>query len=303
MQLEYGIPQDKGATHLRFGIAKGFFKAEGIDLTLRVVFGGPEIARQYDNGELKIGEMGTPPATTALAAGFRFRIIASGVRRRALQYFVADKSIQNWSDLRSKRVGVLSKGSCSYWFARLVVQKHNLDPDKDLQIVGLGNRYPQIIDLFDSGELQAAVLSEPSLSIGEYRESFRMMKALNDPEFCPTMQWSVTVANRTFIEGNPDIVRAVIRGCKRSYHYCAENPEEFASFGANYYGIDKATMKRSMERERLDLHNDCMVDMPGLDLAIALQHRLGAFDTLIKATDITDLSYLPEDREIATVTS
>jgi ABC-type nitrate/sulfonate/bicarbonate transport system substrate-binding protein len=268
-----------------------------------VVFGGPEIARQYDNGELKIGEMGTPPATTALAAGFRFRIIASGVRRRALQYFVANNSIQNWSDLRSKRVGVLSKGSCSYWFARLVVQKHNLDPDKDLEIVGLGYRYPQIIDLFDSGELQAAVLSEPSLSIGEYRESFRMMKALNDPEFCPTMQWSVTVANRTFIDGNPDIVRAVIRGCKRSYHYCAENPEEFASFGANYYGIDKATMKRSMERERLDLHNDCMVDMPGLDLAIALQHRLGAFDTLIKATDITDLSYLPESREIATVTS
>jgi len=301
MQLEYGIPQDKGATHLRFGIEKGFFKAEGIDLTLRVVFGGPEIARQYDIGELKIGEMGTPPATTALAAGLRFRIVASGVRRRALQYFVADKAIRNWSDLRNKRVGVLSKGSCSYWFARLVVQKHNLDPDTDLEILGLGDRYPQIIDLFDSGELQAAVLSEPSLSIGEYRESFRLMKALNDPEFCPTMQWSVTVANSTFIERNPDIVRAVIRGCKRSYHYCADNPDEFASFGANYYGIDKATMKRSMEREHLDLHNDCMVDMTGLDLAIALQLRLGAFDTPIKATDITDLNYLPEVREMAAV--
>lgn len=294
LQLEYGIPQDKGATHLRFGIAKGFFRDEGIDLTLRVVFGGPEIARQYDSGELLIGEMGTPPATTALAAGARFRIVASGVRRRALQYFVAGPSIQNWSDLRNKRVGVLSKGSCSYWFARLVLQKHGLDPDRDLEIDGLNNRYPQIIDLFDRGELQAAVLSEPSLSIGEYRGSFRMMKALNEPEFCPTMQWSVTVANAAFIERKPEVVRAVIRGCKRSYHYCAENPDEFAAFGADYYGIDRATMERSMVREQTDLHNDCQVDMPGLDLAIALQHRLGAFKTPIRASDITDLRYLPD---------
>jgi NitT/TauT family transport system substrate-binding protein len=299
MQLDYGIPQDKGATHLRFGIAKGFFKEEGIDLTLRVVFGGPEIARQYDTGELKIGEMGTPPATTALAAGHRFRIVASGVRRRALQYFVAGDSIGQWGDLRNKRVGVLSKGSCSYWFAQLVLKSQGLDPDKDLEIVGLGNRYPEIIDLFFSGELQAAVLSEPSLSIGEYRNAFHMMKALNDPEFCPTMQWSVTVANETFIERHPELVRAVLRGCQRSYRYCAENPDAFAAFGADYYGIDKATMMCSMEREQSDLHYDCLVDMPGLDLAIDLQHRLGAFDTAIRAADITDLRHLPDGRELA----
>jgi hypothetical protein len=30
MQLEYGIPQDKGATHLRFGIAKGFSRQKAL---------------------------------------------------------------------------------------------------------------------------------------------------------------------------------------------------------------------------------------------------------------------------------
>ncbi len=293
IKLEYGIPQDKGATHLRFGIAKGFFRDEGLDLNLRVVFGGPEIARCYDSGELKIGEMGTPPATTALANGARFKIVGSGIRRRALQYLVANDDIKSWPDLKGKNIGVLSKGSCSYWFARLVLEGHGMDPDRDARIVGLGSRHAQVVELFESGELQAGVLSEPTVSIGEYRGAFRMMKALSEPEFCPSMQWSVTVANCDVIEHEPALVAAVLRGCKRSYQYSAEHDDEFAEFGAGHYGIDKATMLRSMERERTDLHHECVVDMAGLDLAIDLQHRLGAFAAPMRATEITDLRYLP----------
>jgi ABC-type nitrate/sulfonate/bicarbonate transport system substrate-binding protein len=293
MKLEYGIPQDKGATHLRFGIAKGFFRDEGLDLSLRVVFGGPEIAACYDSGELKIGEMGTPPATTAMAAGARFKIVGSGIRRRALQYFVARPEIGGWTDLKGANIGVLSKGSCSYWFARLVLQGRGLDPDRDANIVGLGPRYPQVVELFESGDLQAGVISEPTVSIGEYRDAFRMMMPLSDPEFCPSMQWSVTVANCDAIEREPSLVSAVLRGCKRSYQYCAEHDDEFATFGAERYSIDKATMLRSMERERADLHYGCIVDMEGLELAIGLQRRLGAFSAPIRASEITDLRYLP----------
>ena len=43
--LEYGIPTDKEALQLRLGIARGFFREEGIVLALKVIFGGPEIAR------------------------------------------------------------------------------------------------------------------------------------------------------------------------------------------------------------------------------------------------------------------
>ena len=33
--LEYGIPTDKEALQLRLGIARGFFREEGIDLAFR----------------------------------------------------------------------------------------------------------------------------------------------------------------------------------------------------------------------------------------------------------------------------
>ena len=91
--LEYGVPSDKVGMDIRFGIEKGFFANEGIDLSIRIIFGGPEIAAMYETGDLKIGEIGTPPATTALAQGAAFRIVGSGVRRRALQYFVARSDV------------------------------------------------------------------------------------------------------------------------------------------------------------------------------------------------------------------
>ena len=293
MRLEYGLPADKIGAELRLGIEKGFFRDEGIELSLRVIFGGHEIAAAYDSGELKIGEIGSPPATTAIAKGARFKIVASGIRRHALQYFVAAPSIGSWTDLKGKSVGVLSRGSCSYWFGRLVLQSQGVDPDKDLEMVGLGERYAKVVDLIEAGELHGAVISELNVSIGEYRKAFRILKALTEPEYCPTMQWMVTVANSTVIEREPSLVAAVLRACRRSYHYSVEHRDEFARFGASHFGIDVPTMLRAIERERGDMHYDCEVDLPGLDLAIDLQRRLGAFTTPLQAREITDLRHLP----------
>ena len=88
ISIEYGVPTDRCGLQLRLGIDKGFFRDEGIDLALRIVFGGPEIAKEFDSGRLKIGELGTPPGLTALAKGARFKIVGSSVRRGAVQYFV-----------------------------------------------------------------------------------------------------------------------------------------------------------------------------------------------------------------------
>ena len=291
--LEYGIPTDTCALQLRLGIARGFFREQGFDLTLRTIFGGPEIARAYDAGVLKIGELGTPPATTAIGRGARFKIVASSVRRRALQYLVAAPAIRDWGDLRGKTVAALSIGSCSYWFMRQVLQHHGLDPDADVKIVGLGERYPDVVGMFHSGELAGAVLSEPNVSIGEASGAFRVMRGLTDPAFCPDMQWSVVVAGPDTLAKEPDLIRAVLRGCQKSYHYAADHLDEWIAFGADYFGIGRKTMAKSIDHEMKGLHFDGEIDMRGLQQAIDLQVRLGALKQPLRAGDIVDLHFLP----------
>ena len=291
--VQYGIPTDKEAIQLRLGIARGLFHDQGLDLSLRIVFGGPEIAAAYDSGALKFGELGSPPATTVLSKGARFRIVGSSVRRRALQYFVAHPSITDWKDLRGKTAAALSIGSCSYWFMREVLGRHGLDPDHDLRVIGMGARYPRVTELFASGEVQAAVLSEPNVSIGEHSGAFRIMQGLTDPAFCPTMQWSVIVANQQTIAAEPDLVRAVLRGCVSSYRYAGAHPGELTAFGADYFGIPRATMEQSIAREADGQHTECELDLPGLRQAIDLQLRLKAFSVPLRVEDIVDLRFLP----------
>jgi NitT/TauT family transport system substrate-binding protein len=113
-KIEYGAPTDKNADAVRLGIEKGIFEQEGLDLSVKVVFGGPQIAAAYDSGELQIGEIGSPPAIDAMAAGLPVKIVASGCRQRAHMFF----GIGSFEELKGKRLGLLGIGSCPDWIAR-----------------------------------------------------------------------------------------------------------------------------------------------------------------------------------------
>jgi NitT/TauT family transport system substrate-binding protein len=286
--IDYGVPTDRCGLQLRLGIEKDFFREEGIDLSIRTVFGGPELAAEFDSGRLKIGELGTPPGLTALAKGARFKIVGSGVRRGAVQYFVASRRLAGWPDLLASKLGVLSRGSCSDWYMREVLMHHKLDPDVDVTIVGLGPRYPQVLDLLADGELDGAILSEPHVSMGEQSGLFNVWLGLNSLDYMPRMQWTIAVANDDLLEKEPNLVHAMLRGCKRSYRYAANNRDEWAAFGARHFRITQETMAKSIERELHDLHFDCEIDAEGLDGAIALQQKLGAVTRPIRLADIID---------------
>jgi NitT/TauT family transport system substrate-binding protein len=286
--ISYGVPTDRCGLQLRLGIEKGFFREHGIDLSLRVVFGGPEIAAEFDSGRLKIGELGTPPALTALGKGARFKVIGSGVRRGAVQYFVARPHMSTWSDLDGSNLGVLSRGSCSDWYMREVLRHYGVDPEADVTIVGLGPRYPEILTLLARGELNGAIISEPHVTIGEEAGYFKVWLGLNTWDVVPRMQWTIAVANDDALEHERDLIEAVVDGCRRSYRYAADNRAEWADFGARYFGISREAMMKSIDREFNDLHFDCEIDRDGMEAALALQRKLGSVTGHLRLADILD---------------
>jgi ABC-type nitrate/sulfonate/bicarbonate transport system substrate-binding protein len=289
--IEYGVPTDKCGIQLRLGIAKGFFRDEGLDLGLRIVFGGPEIASAFDSGMLKVGELGTPPGLTAIAKGARFKIVGSSVRRGAVQYLVVKPGITDWAGLAGARLGALSQGSCSYWFMRQILSHNGLDPDRDVTIVGLGARYPEVVEMIAAGELAGAIIAEPNVTMGEDRGVFRVWLGLNGVDYVPRMQWCIAVANTRTLEGDPGLVEAVLRGCRRSYRYAADHQDEWAAFGAAYFGMSRQAMSACIAREIGDLHFDCQIDIEGLEAAITLQQGLGSIDRRLAIGAIADLRF------------
>jgi ABC-type nitrate/sulfonate/bicarbonate transport system substrate-binding protein len=286
--LTYGVPTDRCGLQLRLGVEKGFFRDESIDLELRVVFGGPEIAAELDAGRLLVGELGTPPGLTAMANGARFKIVGSGVRRGAVLYFVARKQFASFADLKRARLGVLSKGSCSDWYMRELLRDRGLDPETDVTIVGLGQRYPQVVTLLSEGDLDGAIIAEPHVSTGEAAGYFDVWLGVSSCHFAPRMQWTIMVANNDLLLHEPDLIHRFLSACRRSYRYAAEHRAEWADFGARCFRIPRSTMMRSIERELPDLHFNCEVDMEGLAAAVALQQRLGSVPASLRMDDVID---------------
>ncbi len=109
---------------------------------------------------------------------------------------------------------------------------------------------------------------------------------MNGLDFAPRMQWTVAVANAGVLAADPELIAAVLRGCRRSYHYAADNRDEWADFGAHCFAIPRETMMKSIEREFDDLHFDCAIDVEGLRASVELQRKLGAVIKPLLLADI-----------------
>ncbi len=293
-KIDYGVPSGNDALTVRFGIENGIFEAEGLDLRMRVVFGGPEIAAAFDSGEVQIGSLGSPSGINAMASGKRFRIIASGCRQRAHMYLGVRKGISGYKALRGKKIGLLSIGSCPSWIVRKMLNHHGLDPDNDVTLVPLQNDYPRIIEFVEDGRIDACLATEPNLSIGEEKNVLDIWAAAYDAPYLPHFQWIVRVANSDLIERDPNLINTVLRGCRRAAHYAADHIDAFSLFIARYYGASDSAARRAVQRELPLYQLDCQLDMSGLQHSVDLLHEFGGIDQPMQATDFVDLRFLSD---------
>ena len=291
--IEYGVPSGNDALTVRFGIEEGVFSNEGLDLSIKMLFGGPEIAAAFDAGAVPIGSLGSPSGIPAMAAGKRFRVIASGCRQQAHLYLGVRKHIADYDDLRGKRIGLLSIGSCPSWIVHRMLAHHGLDANRDVTLVPLHDKYPRIIELMKEGEIDACLATEPNLAIGEERDILNVWAAGYEDVYLPDFQWIVRVANTDFIEREPETVSAVLRGCKASAHHAASNFNEFIRFVARYYEASESAVRRAMEREFPRYQLDCSLDMAGLKKSIDMLYELGGIDRPRSPEEFTDANFLP----------
>ena len=286
--IEYGVPSGNDALTVRFGVEQGLFAAEGLDLSIKTIFGGPEIAAAFDAGDVPIGSLGSPSAIPAMASGQRFRIIAGGCRQQAHLYLGVRADISDYDQLRGKRIGLLSIGSCPSWIVQKMLTENGLDAGRDVALVPLHDAYPRIIDLMEDGEIDACLATEPNLSIGEAKGILNTWAAGYEEQYLPRFQWIVRVANMVFMEREPETVKAVLRGCRTSAHHAARNIDMFCEFVARHYGASEDAVRRALQREVPRYQLDCAIDIPGLQNAIDMLFELGGIDRRMTPADVID---------------
>lgn len=289
----YGMPTARSAPSVQFGIAKGFFKDEGIELSVRAFHSGPAIAAALDSGELAFGHLGTPPALVAHSCGARFRAVGSGIKRKLHLYLGIRSSIEQLAALKGGRIGLLSMGSCDEWVGRRMLETHGLRAGLDVELVPVHDAYERIVGLIGERTIDGALAIEPSMSAGEEERILKIWAAAHDEPYLPVFQWNVIAASDELIQNDPALLKALLRAYVRSSHAARNLLDEFIAFVAEQFVLPLAVARRSILREIGHYELDGRIDHAGMQKAVELQASLGALQRPVNQSEFLDLRYLP----------
>ncbi len=258
---------------LYFGRRMGFFQEQGLSLEIRYFWGGPELARAVSRGQVLIGEMGLPPFLIGFSQGLPARVIGSSIVRQLDHYLVGRPDIERVEGLRGKKIGILSCGSCDDTFLRSMLRSSSLDPDKDVEIVSLGDAYGRI-ESFLSGKVDAGFLVEPFMSQAIGQGQVIILATVKD--YYPKYQWGIIFAHTRLLEENPALVGRAMNAFRRSCRAIKENPDEAASFGAQVFRLNKEVFRQSMLRGLESWELEAEPDIEGIKNCLAIQQEVGA---------------------------
>ena len=259
-------------------IEKGYFKDEGLDLTLVTGFGADKTMTAVISGEADIGFMGAEASVYAYQEGATDAVVNfAQLTQRAGNFLVAREEMPDfkWEDLKDKKVLGGRKGGMPEMVFEYILRKNGLDPQKDLTI-------DQSIDFGSTaaaftGDTSAdfTVEFEPSATALEKEGAGYVVASLGvDSGYVPYTSYS---AKTSYMEKNPEIIQKFTNALQKGMEYVqSHTPEEIAEVIApqfaetdldtvtaivkRYYDQDTWKSNLIFEKESFELLEDILED-------------------------------------------
>ena len=259
-------------------IKEGYFKDEGLDLTLVTGFGADKTMTAVISGEADIGFMGAEASVYAYQEGATDAVVNfAQLTQRAGNFLVAREEMPDfkWEDLKDKKVLGGRKGGMPEMVFEYILRKNGLDPQKDLTI-------DQSIDFGSTaaaftGDTSAdfTVEFEPSATALEKEGAGYVVASLGvDSGYVPYTSYS---AKTSYMEKNPEIIQKFTNALQKGMEYVqSHTPEEIAKVIApqfaetdldtvtaivkRYYVQDTWKSNLIFEKESFELLEDILED-------------------------------------------
>ncbi|HEV8725566.1 MAG TPA: ABC transporter substrate-binding protein [Candidatus Binatia bacterium] len=232
-------------TELQFRIAqmKGFYREEGLDLETLLI-----------RGSVGMQALIGGSVDYASAAG---SIIAAGVRGAPVKLvlivnskpqfdLVGQRDIKSVEQLKSKVVGISSRGGAVDLLTQLILTQHGLTPNKDVTSIVIGTP-EELATALRTGRIAACLLSPPRQLL-LYREGFSKLAYSGD--YLASYPSGGVGATDEKIRTNPTEVLAFVRASLKGLQYYSQHRTESIDIISKYLGVKDLTLAG----EVYDLH-------------------------------------------------
>lgn len=210
-------------------IEEGYFKEEGIDLTLVTGFGADKTMTAVLTDEAHIGFMGSESTIYTYAGDTKDYVVNfAQLTQRAGNFLVSRTPIDNfsWDMLKGSTVLGGRAGGMPEMVFEFILKKNNIDPVSDLSI-------DQSIDFgstaaaFSGGQGEFTVEFEPHATSLEAKGDGYVVASLGeDSGYVPYTAFS---AKKSYLEANPEVIQSFTNALQKGMDYVASHtPEEIA---------------------------------------------------------------------------
>jgi NitT/TauT family transport system substrate-binding protein len=198
----------------------GLFAREGLDDQIIFIPSATQLAQVTVAGDVDIASLGGGPMIAAVLSGADLKIIGNNVNKMIFSVHTKPE-VKSIEELRGKRIGVTRFGSSSDVSARYALRKFNLDPNKDVILLQLG-QMSSIFGALKSGAIEAGMVSPPTQFLSE-KIGFKELVSVTDMDFAyPNPAMAVP---GDLIRKKPDLIDRFMRAYVRGIHRARQDRE------------------------------------------------------------------------------
>jgi NitT/TauT family transport system substrate-binding protein len=276
------------------GMAKGFFKKHGVDITgILTSAGGGTSVRNTLAGDLPFGEVALPAAILAINSGQPIKMISGGVETVADILWITqpDSPFNSIKDLAGKKVAFTSPGSVTNMLILMCLKAAGMEP-KDVKLLPAGDNGANLAAVLNRA-VDAGMNGEPL-----YSENRAKIKPVFWSKDCgpPEMTQTVGITTTEFAATGGAKLRAIIAARREAVEYIIKNPDESADIVAKAYNGDPK-IYRDVFRHFVEIKyfGDGRFNFKGMDRMAEGMQLVGTLKAPPDWKKMIDPSFLPQD--------
>lgn len=247
---------------IRFSQKQGFFKKHGLDMTIIYVPSGVLAAQTVVSGSALIANNSVSDILNAIAAGAPLKILTVNIDRFQ-HLFVARPGINSPKEMKGKKVAVSRYGAFSDIETRFLIRQWGMDPDRDVQVLQIGNSAARSAALI-SGGVDGAVVTPSFVPVARNAG----LNVIFDLSTIKTRFANIgLMAQEKLIREQPRLVKAAVAGLVHGIKFWKSNPDVAKAHLKQIHKVSAADLDIIYEDGSRNVRSEPTPDLDGVQTA------------------------------------
>jgi ABC-type nitrate/sulfonate/bicarbonate transport system substrate-binding protein len=271
---------------------QGYFRQEGLRLTT-VITGNPvNTLNQLATGGLNIASDGTDTVIAGVVRKLPVKVVSTFMVGNPYAMVVLP-GINNWNELRGKKVGVGTKEDVTGMLMDVMARAHHFDMNRDFDLIVIGNtgaRYQALT----TGNIQGGFLGQPYDFLAESKGMHVLGRAT---EYFKDWMYTSVVVNSNWAAAHRAEVVKFIRALRKGTNWGYEHPQDAvnALVAATKVDVDAAQKAYALDFQQQKVFSRTgIVPEKGVDAVMDAMLHIGSITAKPPMSDVVDNSYARE---------